>query len=77
MSNASKTHKVYTDWSILVYISSLWSVKIFLSYTNADLKICQYICLHMKIICQRFPIKTPSVFSDVHVRYARSLITNI
>ena len=31
-------------------------------YTNADLAICQYLRLHMKIICWRFHIKTPFTF---------------
>ena len=33
-------------------------------YTNAVLKICQYLHLHMKI-CWRFHIKTPSTFWDM------------
>ena len=28
-------------------------------YTNADLKICQYLCLYKKILCWRFHINTP------------------
>ena len=28
-------------------------------YTNADFKICQYLCLYKKIICWRFHINTP------------------
>ena len=36
------------------------------TYTNADLKICHYLRLHMKIICSRFHIITPFTF----VRYA-------
>ena len=35
-------------------------------YTNADLKICQYLRIHMKIICWRFHIKTPIAFWDMH-----------
>ena len=31
-------------------------------YANADLKILQYLCLHMEIICWRFHIKTPFTF---------------
>ena len=27
------------------------------SYTNADLKICKFLCLFMKIICQSFALK--------------------
>ena len=32
---------------------------------NADLKICQYLCLHMKIMCWRFNIKAPFIFWDM------------
>ena len=28
----------------------------------ADLKFCQYFCLHIKIVCRRFHIKTPFTF---------------
>ena len=35
-------------------------------YTNADLKICQYLPLHMKIIRRRFHIDTPFTFWDIH-----------
>ena len=34
-------------------------------YTNGDLEICQYLHLHMKIICWRFHIKTPFTFWDM------------
>ena len=34
-------------------------------YSNADLKICQYLRLHMKLICWRFHIKTPFTFWDM------------
>ena len=33
-------------------------------YTNADLKICQYLRLHMKITCRRFHAETPFTFWD-------------
>ena len=33
-----------------------------LRYTNADLKICQYLCLHIKIVSWRFHIKAPLLF---------------
>ena len=33
----------------------------------ADLKICQYLPLHMKIICQRFHIKAPFTFWDMRM----------
>ena len=33
-----------------------------LRYTNADLKICQKLCRHIKKICRRFHIKTCSQF---------------
>ena len=35
-------------------------------YTNADLKICQYLRLHMKIIYWNFYIQTPFTFWDIH-----------
>ena len=35
-------------------------------YTNADLKVCQYLRLHMKIICWRFHIKTSFTFWDMY-----------
>ena len=28
-------------------------------YSDADLEVSQYLCLHMKIICLRFVIRTP------------------
>ena len=34
------------------------------TYANADLKICQYLRRHLKIIRQRFHVKTPFIFSD-------------
>ena len=37
----------------------------FHSITNADLKICQYLRLHMIIIYWRFYIKTPFTFWDI------------
>ena len=43
-------------------------------YPNADLKICQYLRLHMNITCPRFYIKTPFTFLRyAHVRYVKSL----
>ena len=36
-------------------------------YTNANLKICQCIRLHMKIICWRFHIKTPFTCWDMRM----------
>ena len=46
---------------LLIYlITSVWR------YTNADLIICQYLRLHMKIICRRFHIKTPFTSWDMH-----------
>ena len=36
------------------------------SYTNADLKICQYLRLHIKVICRRFCIKKLFPFWDTH-----------
>ena len=29
------------------------------THINADLKICQHLCLHLKTMCRRFHIKTP------------------
>ena len=34
-------------------------------YSNADLEICEYLCLHMKIMCWRFHTKTPFTFWDI------------
>ena len=34
-------------------------------YTNTDLKICQYLRLHLKIICGKFYIRTPFTFWDM------------
>ena len=44
-----------------VIISSIFTVLNLnrIRYTNADLKICQYPRLHMKITCRRFHIETP------------------
>ena len=67
----AKTHKPYKDFGIFSFYfvvicknfrfaSSDWR------QTNADLKICQYIRLHMKIICRRFHIKAPFTFWDMH-----------
>ena len=47
-------NRVIKHWS--------WSLK---GTLNADLKICQYICLDMKIICWRFHIKTPFTCWDM------------
>ena len=38
-------------------------------YTNADLKICQYIRLHMKMISRRLHIKTSFTFLDMRKIY--------
>ena len=48
----------------LLYIF-LIKLIIFKFYTNADLKICQYLRLHMKVICWKFHIKTPFTFWDM------------
>ena len=45
---------------------------IMLRYTNADLKIYQYLCLHMKLIWWRFHIKTFYFLRHAHVRYVTS-----
>ena len=38
-------------------------------YINADLKICQHLCLHLKQICWRFPIWTSFTFWDLRAWY--------
>ena len=48
-------------------------------YTNADLNTCQYIRLHMKIICLIFHIKTSYIFYFLryaHKRYVKILFTD-
>ena len=68
MFNVRKTNKAYLDFGIFsfYFIAVICKNFPFASnnhrYTNADLKICQYIHLHMKIICQRFYIKTLFAF---------------
>ena len=37
---------------------------LFQRYTNADVKICQYLRFHVKIIYGRLHIKTPFTFGD-------------
>ena len=66
MFNATKTHKAHIDFGIFSLYFIL-SVKIFvllqlIKGTNADLRTCQYIRFHIKIICRRFHIKTPFTF---------------
>ena len=39
------------------------------SYTNADLKIYRYLCLHIKTICRRFRFITAFTFWGMHTRY--------
>ena len=41
------------------------------------MKICQYLCLHIKVIRRRFRIKTFYVLRYAHVTYVQSLLTNI
>ena len=36
------------------------------NYTNADFKICLYLCLHINMICRRFHIITHFNFWDMH-----------
>ena len=38
-------------------------------YTNADLEICQYLPLHMKITFPRFHIKTPFPRFDIKIHF--------
>ena len=40
--------------------------KQFYKYTNADLKICQHLYLHLKIICRRFQNERLLTFWDIH-----------
>ena len=50
---------------VFVKVKNKKSVKLFafiLRYTNAALKICQYICIHIKIMCCKFHIKSPFIF---------------
>ena len=67
-----ETHKAYADFHIfsLYFIVLIRKNFLFASnnsrYTNADLKICQYIRLFMKIISRRLHIKTPFTFLDMH-----------
>ena len=56
-------YKAYIDFGIfslyfiVVICENFRFASTIYRYTNADLKICQYIPLHMKIICGRFHIK--------------------
>ena len=75
----------YTTFNVRDFFENIF-LHLTWRYTNADLKICQYLRLHMKIKCWRFCIKTP-YFSLLftllyfliyaHVRYLKSLFTNI
>ena len=47
-----------------IFIEKLYS-SIFWRYTNAALKICQYLCFHMKTVCWRFHIKMPFTLWDI------------
>ena len=49
------------------FILKLWYMFYWFSqtYTNADLKICEYLCLHLKIMYWRFHIKIPFTFWDM------------
>ena len=53
-----KLTKKQFDWICQYNIKVITIIR----YINADLKICQYLCLHMKILCWRFHIKTPFAF---------------
>ena len=46
------------SYKFAAYFQNIFSQR----YTNADLKICQYFCLRMKIICRRFHFKTHFTF---------------
>ena len=64
------------DW----YYSHVWDdqfglncafvnlIIIFQGYTNADMKIYWYLCLHMKIICRRFHIMASFTFWHIRTR---------
>ena len=53
---AKKKKKILVDSQMNIYR---------LRYTNADLRICHYLRLHMKIIFWRFHIKTHFTFWDM------------
>ena len=40
----------------------------FYRYTNADLKICLFLCFLIKLICRRFHITTPFTFWDMRTQ---------
>ena len=65
--NTRKTHKANIDFGISSLIcKTFYFASTNQRDTNADLKICQYIRLHMKIIvCRRFHIKTPFTFWEM------------
>ena len=71
MFKARKTHKAYIGFGIFSLCFIVLICKNFrfasnkLMHTNADLKICQYICLLLKIISRRLHIKTPFTFLDM------------
>ena len=55
-------NQIWTKPSLSPSVSLKWSLK----DTTADLKICQYLCLKMKITCWRFHIKTLFNFWNMH-----------
>ena len=55
----------FFTWKLEFVSNILWTIAAS-RYTNADLKICEYLRLHMKIICWIFHIKTSFPFGDMH-----------
>ena len=51
-------------WNLPFIDEGQWPM--YYRYANADLKICQYLCLHMNIICLiTLHVETPFTFSDM------------
>ena len=63
-----RKHQQKREWGKLFFsISANWR-GIADRYRKIVLKICQYLHLHVKIICWRFHIKTPFSFWDMRTR---------
>ena len=56
------------QWSFSLWVNFLLSLILQWLYTNADMKIYQYLLLHIKIICRRFRIITLFAFWDIRTR---------
>ena len=63
-----KNHVKNYEKSFLFHLKSSFHSQDIWRYTNADMKIYQYLCLHIKIIYQRFHITTLLTFSDIHTK---------